>query len=66
MALDGEGVVDRGMTCEKFLRGADAFEALHLALPPSGRLMRVLGAIVLPSPAFVSTFDPEIMGRSAV
>src|SRR5271157_656112 len=47
-------------------RKARALEALHLALPPSGRLMRILGPIVLPSPAVVQVVDAEIEGCCAV
>ncbi len=54
------------MAREEFLRRAGALEALHLALSPSGRPMRILGAMVLPSPAFVAALDPEIVGRGAV
>jgi hypothetical protein len=52
--------------CEKFLRDADALEALHLALPPAGRLMRIPGAIVLRAPAHMAARDPEIIGRYIV
>ena len=47
MALDVESVVHGGVSREEFLRGAGALEALHLALPPPHRLMRILGPIVL-------------------
>ena len=43
-----------------------ALEALHLALPPSGRLMRILGPIVFPSPAVMQVVDAEIEGCCAV
>ena len=66
MALDVENVVSGGVGGEEFLRRARALEALHLALPPSGRLMRILGPIVLPSPAVVQVVDAEIEGRCAV
>jgi len=66
MALDVESVVDGGVSGEEFLRRASALEALHLALPPSGRLMRILGPIVLPSPTLMQVFDAEITGRCAV
>ena len=46
MALDIENVVRGGVGGKEFMRGACAFEALHLTHPPSGRLMRVLGPIV--------------------
>ena len=48
MALDVESLVHGGVGSEEFLREAGALETLHLAL--SGRLMRNLGPIVLPSP----------------
>src|SRR5271166_4843705 len=57
MALDVENVVYGGVGGEEFLRRARALEALHLALPPSVRLMRILGPIVLPSPAVVQVVD---------
>src|SRR5208282_5345009 len=66
MALDVENVVYGGVGGEEFLRRASALETLHLALPPSGRLMRILGPIVLPSPALMQVFDAEIASRSAV
>jgi hypothetical protein len=66
MALDVEGVVHGGMDREEFLRRAGALEALHLALPPSRRLMRILDAIVFPSPALMAALDPQIADRCAV
>ena len=42
MTLDVESVVGCGMKREKSLRGSDALEPLHLPLPSSGRLMRIL------------------------
>jgi hypothetical protein len=47
MALDVESVVDGSMARQEFLRRAGALEPLHLAFPASGRLMRILGAVVL-------------------
>jgi hypothetical protein len=35
-------------------------------LPSSGRLMRILGAIILPSTVLVSAFDPEIVSGGAI
>ena len=46
--------------------GSSAFEALHLAFPSSGRLMRILRSIVAPSPAHVAFPDPEIARGSAI
>src|SRR5271156_3114736 len=66
MALDVKGVVDGGVRGEKFLRRTRALEPLHLALPPSRRLMRILGPIVPPSPALVAALDPKNMDRRAV
>jgi hypothetical protein len=39
---------------------------LHLALPPSGRQMRILGPIVLPPAALMHGLDAEIAGRCGV
>jgi hypothetical protein len=39
---------------------------LHLALPPSGRLMRILSPIVLPPAALMQVLDAEIAGRCGV
>jgi hypothetical protein len=50
MALKIEGVVDRGMHAEEALGRSSRFEPLHLALSSPYRLMRILGAIVLPEP----------------
>ena len=55
MALKVEGVVDRGMHVKEALGGSSRFEALHLALASSYRLMRVLGPIVAPKPLFERT-----------
>src|SRR5208282_1233148 len=66
MALDVKGIVDRGVRREKFLRRTRTLEPLHLALPPSRRLMRILRSIVLPSPALMPAFDPKISDRGAV
>ena len=66
MALDVESVVDGGVGREEFLRRASALETLHLVLPPSGGLMRILGPIVFPSPALMQLFDAEIAGRCAI
>jgi hypothetical protein len=63
MALDIESVVHGGVGREKLLRGACALEPLHLALPPSGRLMRILGPIVLLPAALMQVLDAEIAGR---
>jgi hypothetical protein len=39
---------------------------LHLALPSSGRLMRILRPIVPPSAALMQVLDAEIAGRWGV
>jgi hypothetical protein len=57
MALDVEGVVDGGVCGKKFLGRPRALEPLHLALPPTRRLMQILSSIVLPSPALMPAFD---------
>jgi hypothetical protein len=66
MALSVKGVVDGGVCGEKFLRRTRTLEPLHLALPPSRRLMRILCSIVLPSPALMPAFDPKVSGRGAI
>jgi hypothetical protein len=43
-----------------------ALEELHLALPSSGRLVRILGAIVLPATAFMMSLDSEMVGGGAI
>jgi len=60
MALDVEGVVDRCVGGKKSLRRARTLEALHLALSSPSWLMRVLGAVVFPSTALVTIFDPDL------
>src|SRR5208282_5648592 len=54
------------MAREEFLRRAGALEPLHLALPPPRRLMRILSSIVLPSPALMPPFDPDLPDRGAI
>ena len=46
MALNVEGVVDRGMHAEEALGRSRRFEALHFALSSPHRLMRILDPIV--------------------
>ena len=53
MALKTEGIVDCGMHAEEALGRSSRFEPLHLALSSSHRLMRILGAIVLPESLFM-------------
>jgi hypothetical protein len=38
---------------------------MHFALPPSGRLIRILGPIVLPPTALVAAHKLEIAGEAA-
>jgi hypothetical protein len=66
VALDVEGVEDGCVSGEKSLRLARALEALHLALPASGRLMRILGAVVLPPTALMAGANPKIMGGGSI
>jgi hypothetical protein len=53
MTLKVKIIVDGGMHAEEALGGSSRFEALHLALSSSHRLMRVFGPIVLPEPLFM-------------
>jgi hypothetical protein len=66
MALKVEGVVDGSMHTEKALGGSSRFEALHLALSSSYRLMRILGAIILPEPLFRRAGQPHTPERRGV
>jgi hypothetical protein len=61
VALDVESVEDGSVSGEKSLRWARALETLHLALTASGRLMRILGAVVLPPTALMAGAHPKIM-----
>ncbi len=47
MALDVEEIVDRGVYGKKSLGGGGRFEALHLALSSSHRLVRICRPIIL-------------------
>jgi hypothetical protein len=66
MALDVESVICGCVGCEKSLRGSDALEPLHLALPSSGWQMRILGSIVAPSTAFMASRDSKITGCGGI
>src|SRR3984893_4991025 len=66
MALDVEGVVGCRMHGKKSLRRSDALEPLHLPLPSSGRLMRILRSVVAPSAAFMAFCDSKIAGSSSI
>jgi hypothetical protein len=43
-----------------------ALEAPHFALPPSGRLIRILGPVVFPPAALMKVLDAKIVGRWGV
>ncbi len=62
MALKVEGIVDGGMHAEEALRRSSRFEALHLALSSSHRLMRILRSIVFPEPLLMMAGQSEIAG----
>ena len=62
MALDVESIVGLAES----LRGSHALEPLHLAFSSSGRLMRILGAIVAPSTAFMALCDSKIAGCCSI
>src|SRR5271155_2874198 len=66
MALDVERILCCCMYREKSLRRSDALEPLHLPLPPSGWLMRILCSIVAPSTAFMASCDPKVAGCSPI
>lgn len=51
MALDVEGVVDRGVVGEELLGGGLGFETLLLPLSASDRQVGVLDPIILSKPA---------------
>src|SRR5580704_8453851 len=66
MALKVEGVVDGSMHAEEALSRSSRFEALHLALSSPHRLMRILGAIILPEPLLMRAGQPQLLERRAV
>ncbi len=66
MALDVEDIMDGGVGREKSQSRSGALEALHLALAPSGRLMRILGAIVRPPVGPMTSFDAEFSSGCGV
>ena len=45
---------------------SSALEALHLAFPSSGRLMRVLRSIVLPPTTLMVLLDPKVAGGGSI
>src|ERR1700730_6510412 len=65
MALDVEGVIGGCVGGEKSLRGSHALEPLHLPLPSSGWLMRILRSIVAPSATLVAFCDSQMIGCGA-
>src|SRR5450759_148584 len=66
MTLDVEGILCCCLHREKSLRVSHALEPLHLPLPSSGWLMRILRSIVAPSTAFMAFCDSKITGCSSV
>jgi len=60
VALGVEGVVDRSMGGHKALGRSGRLEALHLALAPACRLMRVLGPVVLAQTLLVASQKTEL------
>jgi hypothetical protein len=56
-----EVVVDGGIAREEFLGGVWALKALHLALASSGRLMRILGPIIL-----LAALNPELASGGSI
>ena len=55
MALHVEGVEDSGVKRQEALGSSGRFEALHLALAPSCRLVRILSPIVLAQAPLVAS-----------
>src|SRR5580693_3263112 len=66
MALDVEGVIGGCVGREKSLRGSHALEPLHLLLPSSGWLMRILRSIVAPSATLVAFCDSKMTGCGGI
>jgi hypothetical protein len=65
MTLEIEGVVDRGMHAEEALGRSSRFEPLDLAFSSPHRLMRILGAIVLPEPLLMKAGQLQLPERRA-
>ena len=61
-----EVVVDRGTDRDVLLQCLDVPEPRHRPFPPSKRLIRVLGSIVEPTPAFLQSRISEHLHRSRV
>src|SRR3984893_15645879 len=66
MALDVEGVIGGCVGGEKSLRGSHALDPLHLPLPSSGWLMRILRSIVAPSATLVAFCDSKMTGCGGI
>src|SRR5208337_5687527 len=66
MALDVVGILCCCLHREKSLRGSHTLEPLHLPLPSSGRLMRILRSIVAPSTALMAFCDSKLTGCSPI
>jgi hypothetical protein len=64
VALEGEGVVNGGMSSEEALSGSRRLEALHLPFSSSHCLMRVLGAVVLTQALLMAGSHPELTSRT--
>jgi hypothetical protein len=66
MALDVEDIIDGSVGRQKSLSRSWALEALHLAFSSTGRLVRILGAIVRPPVRLMATFNAQFSGRGGV
>src|SRR3984893_14549652 len=66
MALDVEGVIGGCVGGEKSLRGSHALEPLHLPLPSSDWLMRILRSIVAPSATLLPFCDSKMTGCGGI
>ena len=66
MSFPVEMVVDRGVNGGEFLQSSRSSEPQHGALPPSERLMGVLGAIVQPAAGFLLVRVADDLHGSAV
>jgi hypothetical protein len=65
MALDVEGVLDRGVNGEEPLRRSGRFETLHLPFPSTYRQVRILGPIVLAQALLMASRQAQFcLGRS--
>ena len=65
IALVIEMVVNRDMDCGEFLQGLSVSKSRHRPFPPSKREIRVLGPVVQPAPALLTSWISEhLHGRS--